>query len=167
MKTRDNKMQMQGFNEMKQITVDFYKTIGIDDIPEKYLHLAVMSLTMPEYSKEYKDHFKDEIGNHSALATVGDSVCEAFLMLNSYPCDSYNITAEKMSGKKSSLTNVNLNKIGEELLKDHLFYRNNDLKDGNIKSYATAFEAVIGFIALLDMYTNKNRIVEFLKEYIN
>ena len=161
----DNKMY--DFNEMKQITIDFYKSVAIDNVPEDYLHLAVMSLTMPEYSKQYMDYFKEEIGNNSALATVGDAVCEAFLMLDSYPLNDKKITADKMTNKKDILRNDNLNKKGKELLKDRLFSCNNDLKDGNIKSYATAFEAVIGLIALLDMYTNKNRIVEFLKEYIN
>ena len=39
---------------------------------------------------------------------------------------------------------------------------NNDLKEGNKKSYATAFEAVIGFICII----NKNKVDEILNKYL-
>ncbi len=39
---------------------------------------------------------------------------------------------------------------------------NNDLKEENKKSYATAFEAVIGFIGILDT----NKVYEILDKYL-
>lgn len=37
---------------------------------------------------------------------------------------------------------------------------NNDLKEGNKKSYATAFKAVIGFISII----NKNKVDKILNK---
>ncbi len=54
--------------------------------------------------------------------------------------------------------------MGKLLLKEHLFAKNNDLKDTNTKSYATAFEAVIGFLSLLDKKTfNKSTTFKTVK----
>lgn len=62
-------------------------------------------------------------------------------------------TEEELTDEKKALANKNLNIIGEKLLKDKLFATNSDLTNSNPnknkKSYATAFEAVIGFISLI------------------
>lgn len=73
-----------------------------------------------------------------------------------------NITSEELSNKKSIVKNENLNNIGKDLLQNKLFAVNNDLTEKNIKSYATAFEAVIGFIGILD----KNKVNIILDKYL-
>ncbi len=102
---------------------------------------------MPEYAKNYNDVNQIKIKDHSSLATVGDAFCNAYQMLNEYTSF---LTKEELTNKKSPFSNENLNEVGKLLLKEHLFAKNNDLKDTNTKSYATAFEAVIGFLSLLD-----------------
>lgn len=65
------------YDEMVEKTREFYDELQID-IPDKYVDLAVRSLTMPQYAKEFNDKFHKEIGDHRALATVGDALCEAY-----------------------------------------------------------------------------------------
>ena len=55
-----------------------------------------------------------------------------------------------------------MNNIGKDLLQNKLFAVNNDLTEKNIKSYATAFESVIGFIGILD----KNKVNSILDKYL-
>lgn len=66
------------------------------------------------------------------------------------------------------MQNKELNIVGEQVLKDVLFARNNDLisnnDNENKKAYATAFEAIIGFIVLLDKAINTNNADRILKE---
>lgn len=64
---------MLTYDEMIEKTREFYDELQID-IPDKYVDLAVRSLTMPQYSKEFNDKFHKEIGDHRALATVGDAL---------------------------------------------------------------------------------------------
>lgn len=64
-------MKILSFNEMLQSVKDFYSLIDIK-IPKEYESIAVQSLTMPEYAKEYNDKNKQNtINDHKALATVG------------------------------------------------------------------------------------------------
>lgn len=80
-------------------------------------------------------------------------------MLKEYDMD---ITSKELTDKKKIVTNEHLNIIGKNLLSNKLFAMNNDLKEGNKKSYATAFEAVIGFISII----NKNKVDEILNKYL-
>ena len=141
---------MLTYDEMIEKTREFYDELQID-IPDKYVDLAVRSLTMPQYAKEFNDKFHKEIGDHRALATVGDAICAAYIMLKFYE-DS--LTADDLNKKKEVLQNKELNIVGEQVLKDVLFARNNDLSSNNEnenkKAYATAIEAVIGFISIID-----------------
>lgn len=134
------------FEEMTNLTLDFYNTIGIK-IPKKYIKRAVESLTMPEFAYSYNTVYA-KINDHRALATVGDAVCEAYLMIKKYEDKS---TMASLTYDKYILQNNQLNIIGKKLLKDKLFAYNNDLRNDNTKDYATAFEAVVGFISLLNI----------------
>ena len=103
------------------------------------------------------------------MATVGDAVCEAFVMLKEYNDD---LTSDDLDKKKESLQNEKLNFVGERMLKGVLFARNNDLESNNEAhpnktAYATAFEAVIGFIALLDKDQNTNNADRIFKEQLS
>lgn len=155
---------MLTYDEMIEKTREFYCELQID-IPDKYVGLAVRSLTMPQYAKEFNDKFHKGIGDHRALATVGDAICAAYTMLKFYE-DS--LTADDLNKKKEVLQNKELNIVGEQVLKDVLFARNNDLisnnDNENKKAYATAFEAIIGFIVLLDKAINTNNADRILKE---
>lgn len=157
---------MLTYDEMIEKTREFYDELQID-IPDKYVYLAVRSLTMPQYAKEFYDKLHKEIGDHRALATVGDAVCGAFLMLNRYEDHK---TSEELTAEKEDVTNKNLNNVGEAVLKNRLFEKNNDLisknDNSNNKAYATAFEAVIGFVALLDKYKNTNNADRILKKQL-
>ena len=156
------------YEEMSERASKFYDYLQIN-IPKKYVALAVRSLTMPQYAKECQDKYNQCIGDHRALATVGDAVCEAFVMLNEY---NDALTSDDLDKKKESLQNEKLNFVGERMLKDVLFASNNDLESKNEdhpnkKAYATAFEAVIGFIALLDKEQKTNNADRILKEQLS
>lgn len=154
---------MKTYQEMLEQTVEFYNGLGIT-IPKEKKELAVQSLTMSQYAKEYNDINDIKIYNNNGLATVGDAVCGAWLMINSFTKEK---TKKELHDKKGKLTNANLNGTGKELLERFLFASNNDLisneKDKpHKKAYATAFEAVIGFIAFCDY----SKIESVLKKYI-
>lgn len=156
------------YEEMSEKASRFYEGLQIK-IPEQYVDLAVRSLTMPQYAKEYQDKYNQYIGEHRALATVGDAVCGAFLMLNRYTDEK---TKKELTAEKKVVTNEHLNLVGEKILKDWLFASNNDLESNNEAhpnktAYATAFEAVIGFIALLDKDQNTNNADRILKEQLS
>ena len=156
------------YEEMSERAFEFYDYLQIN-IPKKYVALAVRSLTMPQYAKEYQDKYNQYIGDHRALATVGDAVCEAFVMLKEY---NDALTSDDLDKKKECLQNEGLNLAGEKMLNGVLFASNNDLKSNNAdhpnkKAYATAFEAVIGFIALLDKKQNTNNADRILKEQLS
>ena len=157
------------YEEMKIKTMDFYKSINIK-VKENKISLAITSLTMPQYEKEYNDKINNEINSglknekdmikcNNALATVGDAICGAYLMIEKFDTK---YTMEELTALKETVTNENLNIIGKKLLENHLFFSNNDLDDINKKSYATAFEAVVGFITL----NNKVDVIKFLDEYL-
>lgn len=74
---------MLTYDEMIEKTREVYDELQID-IPDKYVDLAVRSLTMPQYAKEFNDKFHKEIGDHRALATVGDAIYAAYTMLKFY-----------------------------------------------------------------------------------
>lgn len=156
------------YEEMSEKASRFYEDLQIK-IPEQYVDLAVRSLTMPQYAKEYKDKYNLNIGDHRALATVGDAVCGAFVMLEEY---TEAMTSNDLNDSKARLQNEKLNLVGERMLKGVLFASNNDLESNNEdhpnkKAYATAFEAVIGFIALLDKNQNTNNADRILKEQLS
>ncbi len=149
------------YQEMINKTVNFYKKkLGIE-VPDKFIDLAVTSLTIPQYAKEYNDIHEDKLSDHRSLATAMDAVCEAYLMINKFNEDS---TSEKLTKEKILLENERFNEIDKVLLKDNLFSSNNDLDSNNDhenrKAYATAFEAVIGFIAIM----NKDYYKQELKD---
>ena len=149
---------MLTLEEMIKLTIEFYNSLGIKISKEDEM-MAVQSLTMPDYAKEYNDKNNEKIKNHRALSTVGDAVCGEYIMLKEYDMD---ITSKELTDKKKIVTNDHLNIIGKNLLSNKLFAMNNDLKESNKKSYATAFEAVIGFISII----NKNKVDEILNKYL-
>lgn len=142
---------MYEYQEMINKTVNFYKDILEIEVPDEFIDLVVTSLTMPSYAKEYNDIHEDKINDHRSLATVGDAVCEAYLMINKFKEDS---TSEKLTNEKILLENERFNEIGKDLLKGVVFASDNDLESNNDhnnkKAYPTAFEAVIGFIAIMN-----------------
>ena len=163
---------MYTLKEMKEKSLEFYKGLNVETSQENIL-LAVRSLTMPQYAKEYKDKYGETIGDHTALATVGDAVCGAFLMLDRYTDEK---TSKTLTEEKEIVKNDRLNVIGKKMLCDEdgifLFSSNNDLESNNEdhpnkKAYATAFEAIIGFIALLDKDQKTNNADRILKEYLS
>ena len=165
---RESVKMLLTYEEMSERAFEFYNDLQIN-IPKKYVALAVRSLTMPQYAKEYQDKYNQYIGDHRALATVGDAVCEAFVMLKEY---NDALTSDDLDKKKECLQNEGLNLAGEKMLNGVLFASNNDLKSNNAdhpnkKAYATAFEAVIGFIALLDKNQNTNNADRILKEQLS
>lgn len=145
---------MLTLEEMLKLTIEFYNSLGIE-ISKEYEMMAAQSLTMPEYAEKYNKKHTEKIKDHRALSTVGDAICGAYVMLKEFNTNS---TQEELTNKKKIVTNVHLNIIGRNLLLNKLFAINNDLKEENKKSYATAFEAVIGFIGIL----NRNKVYEIL-----
>ncbi len=157
------------FDEMTEKAINFYKELGVD-VPDDKINRAVYSLTMPQYAKVYNDKNDQKIFDHRALATVGDAVCAAYLMLKE--C-SDGLSEGELTDKKDKLENEELNKIGEKMCGGKLFAFNNDLESNNEnenkKAYATAFEAVIGFIALLEKQkslNSKSRLWKILDKYL-
>ena len=151
------------YKELVDKTKEFYKKLEITicDKDEKLINLAITSLIMPEFAKEYNDIHTEKIYDHRGLATVGDSICNALLMMKEFAID---LSMGEITKKKTILQNDCLNSIGEKLLKGHLFARNNDLNNQNGKSYATAFEAVIGFLAFFDLKQAEKIFDEHIKE---
>ena len=148
--------ELYSYTDMIAKTEEFYSklNIKINDIK-----LAVASLTMTEFAKNYNDVNSVKIDNQDALATVGDSICGSYVMIKEYGPFA---TMEYLTNKKDIVTNNNLKIVGKKLLEGYLFHANNDLKEGNKKDYATAFEAIIGFIAL----NNPNDIKPLLDKYL-
>lgn len=122
---------MYTLKEMKEKSLEFYKGLNVETSQENIL-LAVRSLTMPQYAKEYKDKYGETIGDHTALATVGDAVCGAFLMLDRYTDEK---TSKTLTEEKEIVKNDRLNVIGKKMLCDEdgifLFASNNDLESNN------------------------------------
>lgn len=152
-------MEFQTLNELKIKAIHFYKRLNIYIDSEEMEDLALQSLMMPQFTKQFNDANKTHLNDHRALATVGDAMCSCYLMTREFKPNS---SMEELTIKKILLTNANLNVVGEKLLKAHLFASNNDLKEDNKKVYATAFEAVIGFISIY----NKPEAFRILDEYL-
>lgn len=149
------------FEELLKRTIAFYDSLEFD-ISEKDLNRAITSLMMPEYANEWNKRNRIDglkIGDHRALATVGDAVCAAYIMLKEFNDET---TPCELSDKNKLGQNSNLRIVGRQLLEGRLFALNNDIRDNNVKDYATAFEAVIGFIAL----TNLDKAFRILDEYL-
>ena len=51
------------YEEMSERAFEFYDDLQIN-IPKKYVALAVRSLTMPQYAKEYQDKYNQYIDHH-------------------------------------------------------------------------------------------------------
>lgn len=154
-------MMIYSYEEMKIMTKDFYNHLGLEMISDKFINDAIASLTMPQYADIFGKNYKDiKIKDHRALATLGDAVCGSLLLARKYNYDS---TPKDLTFEKEKLTNENLNEKGKQLLKENLFSANNDLDEKNTKSYATAFEAVIGFLSLVDLKFAK----EVFEKYVN
>ena len=66
-----------------------------------------------------------------------------------------------MTDDKVAVRNDHFNVIGKKLLEGHLFWDNNDLDA--VKAYANGFEALIGFISLVDV----NKAQELFLKYYN
>ncbi len=130
---------------MVEETKNFYAGIGITDLKGREEE-AVISLTTGSYANQYNQKFSGKIYSNESLATLGDAVCSAILLRKEYKKEK---SMEDMNGLKKCLTNKELNIVGEKMLKDKLFSANDDL--GGDKGYATAFEAVIGFVSLVDL----------------
>ena len=156
------------FDEMKKRTKEFYESLDVI-VSDEHIEEAVISLSMAQYVKEFNEN-KNNINknislknNHKALSTVGDAVCEAYWMLNKYRIDS---SQEILTDEKTILRNDHLNIIGKKMLEGRLFATNNDLDSNNEienkKSYATAFEAIIGFVSLI----NLDKAFEILQIYL-
>ena len=139
------------FDKMKEETEKFYEGLGCN-LTKDTIALAVQSLTMPCYANEYNQKYGEKIPDHSALATVGDAYWDVYILAIAFEPNSTkgNLTIDI---KQKIGTNEQMNPLAEEWLKDFLFAANNDLKDNNSngqnkKGYATALEAVIGFLFL-------------------
>lgn len=160
------KHELLKYDEMVLKAKDFYKSFNVI-IPDEFVEEAVISLFMPQYVKEFNENkynVKNNIclkNDHRALSTVGDAVCKSFWMLAKYSLFS---TQEKLIAEKETLKNDHLNVVGLNILEGKLFATNNNLDSNNEienkKSYATAFEAVIGFVSLIDI----NKAFEVLKK---
>ena len=74
---------MLTLKEMIKLTIEFYNLLEIE-ISKKDEMMAVQSLTMPDYAKEYNDKHNEKIKDHRALSTVGDAICGAYIMLKEY-----------------------------------------------------------------------------------
>lgn len=140
---------------MKEKTKKFYQDLGcdLDEKDEKDLNLAVQSLTMPCYANEFNQSHEVQLYNNFSLATVGDAYWGAFIVARKFTPDS---TKGELSNeiKQKIGSNQEMNRLAEKLLKDHLFAENNDLTINdsdapNTKGYATALEAVVGFLFLV------------------
>ena len=163
------KKDLLEYSKMVTRTKEFYNSLYID-IPDERLEEAVISLTMPKYYEEFNDNRKNRRNkkslknHHGALSTVGDAVCGAYWMKEKYTIKS---TQEELTKEKDVLTNSHLNILGKKLLEGKLFNTTTDLTNSNDnenkKAYATAFEAVIGFISLID----PNKASEILDRYLN
>lgn len=150
---------MLSYTEMVEKTKDFYESIEVK-IPEDRIELAVASLTMPQYAETFKNETGNNIIDHRGIATVGDAICGALLMMKEY---FFGATMKKMTDEKVAVRNDRLNDLGRKLLEGHLFFANNDLDSINKKSYATAFEAVIGFLSFIDLNKAKSVFDQFIK----
>ena len=148
------------YEKLVDKTKKFYEILDvkIDNKDSELIELAITSLTMPVFAKEYNDVNTKKIHDYRCLATVGDSICTSLLMMEKFK---KNLSMEEMTQKKGKLQNKNLNIIGKKLLEGYLFAKNNDLS--NKKAYATAFEAVIGFLA----FFNLNKAKEVFDKYID
>ena len=145
------------YEEMLNKTIEFYNSLDIS-FPKDKNELAVASLTMPSYSKNYKDKYGKERYNHSSMATLGDSMCGAFLLLETYKPSR---SKGDLTDDKVAVRNDHFNVIGKKLLEGHLLWDNNDLYA--VKAYTNGFEALIGFISLVDV----NKAQELFLKYYN
>lgn len=108
------KKDIKTYEEMLEKTRKFYKRTFNYNIPKKHEQQAVTSLSMSQYAKEFKDKYKEsDLKDNTALATVGDAVLSAYLMLKEYK---YKSTKGELTNKKDILTNYNLKGCGKCLL---------------------------------------------------
>lgn len=137
-------------NEMKEKARAFYSGLGFA-LTDDNIDLAVQSLTMPCYANEFHAKYGVEIQNHASLATVGDAYWTAYILFITFTPQSSKSDLTNL--KQVIATNIYMDRLAKEWLKPFLFASNNDLtqndkETGNAKGYATALEAVIGFLFL-------------------
>lgn len=139
------------YSQMEERARSFYATLGVT-LTKRDLPLAIQSLAMPEYTKIYNDANRTcPIHDNDSLATVGDAVFYVYVLeLCFTPRSSEGFLTDK---KAKYCANETMNVYGEEWLRDWLFATHTDLyEEGrelpNRKGYATAFEAVVGFLYL-------------------
>lgn len=140
---------LQDYPSMEAQAKMFYQErVGITLDNEELTRLAVQSITLPGYMKEFNDYYETEIYSLEGLATVGDAALADYLMKAHFKP---HLTKAELTQLKEKLTNEELASLGEELFGDFLFSRNTDLnknKQCYVRAYATALEAVFGFLTL-------------------
>lgn len=147
------------YDDMMERTKKFYSSLGLEKISVDMMPDAIASLIMPCYANEFRQHFGKKITDHRGIATLGDVACAFLRMKNKYH---HGCKMDEMTHYKDPLMNINLNKSGEKLI-DGLFSSNNDLSEANNKTRATAFEAIIGFLSLIDL----EKANEIFKMYVS
>ena len=171
------------FEEMKKQARAFYGSLGCS-VWEKDIVLAVQSLTLPNYArkfnnnKEFSQNGKRVIYCNSSLATVGDAFIDTYILRRVFSAEksakelSDILHGSNVNGKPGLSTNGTMNAFGEELLGGHL-YSVNDIPVGDekcnekkAKAYATSFEAVLGFLCLIDYDAALRQLERFYKDKI-
>ena len=153
---------MYTYKEMEERTRAFYSTLGIT-LSRRDLPLAIQSLSMPRYTRRYNEATPSApLHDNDSLATLGDSVFYVYVLTL---CFSSRITERFLTDKKIKYCSNDTMKVyGEDWLADWLFATHKDLyEEGsnqtNKKGYATAFEAVVGFLYL----RAPDRVMEILR----
>lgn len=136
---------METYSELIKKAKSFYRGYGVA-VRKHAEREAVASLTMPDFAYIQSERGDKDIENNSALATVGDAVLGAYTMLRAFPLDRSMTDDELSDLKVAVLSNDFLNTMGEKIA-PYLNRYNNDFKSVE-KGMATAFEAVVGFVAL-------------------
>lgn len=154
---------MYTYEEMEARARSFYGTLGLR-LTSRDLPLAIQSLAMPAYTKEYNERNPSRpIHDNDSLATLGDSVFYVYVLRL---CFSPRVSEGFLTDKKAKYCSNDTMKIyGEDWLRDALFARHRDLyEEGstlpNRKGFATAFEAVVGFLYLCA----PDRVMDILRE---
>ena len=159
-------------NEMIVKAKDFYNNVINIELKNEHTIIAVQSLVMPSYKEEFNKINDIHINDHRGLATLGDAVFSTYILQSTFTSKS--TTKELTEEIKNKIcSNAVMNIFGKKF-ENYLFWSNNDLNESNKKSYATVFEAIIGFIFyigehkaclnFLKLHVPKNKIKEILAE---
>lgn len=153
---------------------EFYRDKINLELKNEHTILAVQSLVMPSYKEEFNNinTISKHINDHRSLATLGDAVFSTYILQSTFTSKS---TMKELTEeiKNKICSNAVMNIFGKKF-ENYLFWSNNDLNESNKKSYATVFEAIIGFIFyigehkaclnFLKLHVPKNKIKEILAE---